>query len=78
MKFLRCFACLPIIFVASVLAQEPVVKETRAQQCMQYGSYEQSEGIWEACEYEEMESNNAAAEAQVDEYQSESAEDQDQ
>jgi hypothetical protein len=51
LKLCVVIAALVLISIAAV-ANEPV--ESMASQCEQYGSYQDAEGQWQSCEYEEQ------------------------
>ncbi|KZY49663.1 hypothetical protein A3732_22600 [Oleiphilus sp. HI0050] len=55
-KFIAVLALvIPMLIPNFSLAEEPQTKE---EQCAQYGSYQDSDGIWQTCDPEETESTD--------------------
>lgn len=54
MQVLKLYMAIVLLALSSisVVANEPA--ESMASQCEQYGSYQDADGQWQSCEYEEQ------------------------
>ena len=69
MNLIRFSQFFMMVFISCGNAQEQQQGESKQEQCLLYGSYEVSEGIWEACDYQYIDEDNLEENSQSEETQ---------